>query len=115
MSFGCASHHEEDDIWGIYAYDGPWDVEIWQSKARAVIPRDKWNIEENAFFGTPEFREGLKQLETGTRWTIDKTEWILWDWDWTNHTVIITRNELKESVEQAVPGYPPQSVGSPEP
>ena len=95
ISMGCASRHADDDIWGIYAYDGPWDVEIWQPEARAVIPRDKWNIEESAFFGTPEFREGLKQLETGTRWTIDNTQWILWSWDWTNHTVIITRNELK--------------------
>ena len=115
FSVGCATHHTDDDIWGIYAYDGPWNVEIWQPEGYAIIPRAEWNKEEIGFFGTADFQERLPELESGTRWIIDNNMWILWSWDWTNHTVMITRNELDESVEQAVPAYGAQSAPSAEP
>ena len=86
ISAGCASRNIDRT---------PWSVEIWQPEGRAIVPQSQWSDVEKALFLTPGFRKDIPNLETGTRWSTDKSEWILWDWDWDNHAVIIRRNETK--------------------
>ena len=86
LSAGCATRNIDR---------APWSVEIWQPEGRAIVPQNQWSDAETALFLTTDFKKEVQNLETGTRWTTDTSEWILWDLDWTNHTVIIRRNEAK--------------------
>ena len=86
LSSGCATRNIDP---------GPWSVEIWQPEGRAIVPHSRWSDAEKVLFFTSDFQKEVQNLETGTRWTTDKSEWILWDWDWANHTVIIRRSKTK--------------------
>lgn len=86
LSLGCTTRNIDH---------GPWSVELWQFEGRAIVPQEQWSDAEKAIFLTPEFQKEIQNLETGTRWFTDKSEWILWNWDWPNHTVIIRRNKTK--------------------
>ncbi len=86
LSAGCATRNIDR---------APWSVEIWQPEGRAIVPQNQWSDAEKAIFSTPDFQKDIQNLETGTRWSTDKSEWILWDWNWTDRTVIIRRNETK--------------------